>query len=115
MLLSSTPAGLQQLRVLRNGFQAAWDHQGPEVLLLHVLLEVYDVIDPAHYKQVLDAIAWDVLQQEEVLVLVHWCLQLPHEHSFTHLLQAKVLSRVAQQISGEKLCRQSDYSMQQLC
>lgn len=94
-------AGLQQLQVLRSGFQAAWDGQGPEVLLLHVLVEVYDVINPEDYEQVLDAVAWGVLQQEEVMVLVHWCLQLPQDHPFTHGLQAKVLSRVAQQISGE--------------
>lgn len=94
------PAGLQQLQILRSGFYAAWDDQGPEVLLLHVLLELYDVISPEHYKQVLDAVAWDVLQQEEVIVLVNWCLQLPPDHPFTHGLQAKVLGRVAQQING---------------
>jgi hypothetical protein len=53
------------------------------------------------YLRVLDGVAWDVLQQEEVLMLVHWCLQLPQQHAFTHGLQAKVLGRVAQQLSGE--------------
>jgi hypothetical protein len=39
-------------KVLRAGFNAAWQGQAPEVLLLHVLLEVYDVIHPAHYAEV---------------------------------------------------------------
>jgi hypothetical protein len=94
--------GLKQLAVLRAGFEAAWaGGQGPEVLLVHVLLEVYDALNPRDYRLVLDGVSWDVLQQEEVLMLVHWCLQLPQQHAFTHGLQAKVLARVAQQLSGE--------------
>jgi hypothetical protein len=107
MLSSSCFAGcgLKQLAVLRAGFEAAWaGGQGPEVLLVHVLLEVYEALNPRDYRLVLDGVAWDVLQQEEVLMLVHWCLQLPQPHAFTHGLQAKVLGRVAQQLSGECVC-----------
>jgi hypothetical protein len=39
--------GLKQLGVLRAGFEAAWaGGQGPEVLLVHVLLEVYEALRP---------------------------------------------------------------------
>ncbi|WIA41492.1 hypothetical protein OEZ86_008867 [Tetradesmus obliquus] len=93
--------GLSQLAVLRAGFEAAWaGGQGPEVLLLHVLLEVYEALNPRDYGAVLDALCWEVLQQEEVLMLAHWCGQLPQQHAFTHGLQARVLARVAQQLSG---------------
>eukprot|EP00879_Flechtneria_rotunda_P033645 GHRR01037282.1.p1 GENE.GHRR01037282.1~~GHRR01037282.1.p1 ORF type:complete len:465 (+),score=139.83 GHRR01037282.1:84-1478(+) len=93
-------SGKAQLQVLREGFQRVWQNQAPEILLLHVLLEVRDVLNPADHQQILDGIHWEMLQQEEVLVLVHWTLQLPADHAFTHGLQARVLTRVAQQLNG---------------
>ena len=45
-------SGEVQLRLLRRGHEEAWRGQGPEVLLLNVLLELREVIAPYRLPQV---------------------------------------------------------------
>ena len=45
-------------------------------------------------------VAWDALQQEEVAVLVDWCLQMPPDCPLTPHLKDRALRAVAAQISG---------------
>ena len=92
--------GLRQMALLREGHGAAWNGQGPESLLLHVMLEVAEALEEDHLPQILDAVEWATLQQEEVMALVDWVLQMPAEWALTPLLKDRVLAAVSAQISG---------------
>ncbi|KIY98995.1 hypothetical protein MNEG_8969 [Monoraphidium neglectum] len=92
--------GAAQMALLRQGHDAAWNGQGPEVLLIHVMLEVAAALDPDTVPAMLDQVEWGALQQEEVSALVDWCLQMPRHWALTPLLKDRVLQAVAAQISG---------------
>ncbi|KAI8466622.1 MAG: hypothetical protein J3K34DRAFT_433223 [Monoraphidium minutum] len=92
--------GAAQMALLREGHDAAWNGQGPEVLLVHVMLEVAGALDGGDLDGMLGMIAWSTLQQEEVSALVDWCLQMPATWPLTPLLKDRALSCVAAQISG---------------
>jgi len=78
----------------------AWNGQGPEILLLHVMLEVADALCAPDIPSMLDRVEWGILQQEEVAALVDWCLQMPQEWPLTPLLKDRALRAVSAQISG---------------
>ncbi|KIZ03876.1 hypothetical protein MNEG_4083 [Monoraphidium neglectum] len=92
--------GVAQMTLLRQGHDAAWNGQGPEVLLIHVMLEVAEALCAEHVEQMLGMVEWGTLQQEEVSALVDWCLQMPRHWALTPLLKDRALQAVAAQISG---------------
>jgi hypothetical protein len=89
-----------QVALLRRGHEAAWNGQGPESLLINVMLEVAEALDADSLPTVLDAVEWASLQQEEVAVLVSWALAAPPEWPLTPLFKDRVLRAVSAQISG---------------
>ncbi len=48
--------GLKQMELLRQGHEAAWKACGPEVLLLHVMLEVHEALCQDQLHQILNQV-----------------------------------------------------------